>query len=179
MARYKVKSKSFIDDRIVEAGTEIEFDGEPGENLEPVDDAAKAAVEAAAERRAAKAEAIKSAVAGTLDPQTADTVQQLIASVQGFAGRLAAVEARTANVEAAATPDLSAYATKADVEAVRADVGELDTGLTMVSGRVSEVEGTLTALANKPAPATPPAPPAEPVAEQPVAPDAPPADPAA
>lgn len=153
MARYKVKAKSFIDDRLVEEGTEIEYAGEPGENLEPLDDAANAAVAAAAARRAAKADAIKSALAGTIDPKTAENVQTLIGEVQAFASRLAAIEARIAQVEGAARPDLTPYA-------LRTDVSELDAGLTLISGRVAEVEGTLAALAVK-VQSPPPPPPAD------------------
>lgn len=43
MARYKVTARSYINNRIVEAGEEINFDGKPGSALEPVDAAAKAA----------------------------------------------------------------------------------------------------------------------------------------
>lgn len=37
MARYRVKETSFIDNKLVEAGAEIEFTGEPGSNLELVE----------------------------------------------------------------------------------------------------------------------------------------------
>lgn len=186
-AQYKTKSPAFINDTMVAEGTVIEFLGEPGDNLEPMNDEARAAVEAAAAKRAAKAAAIKSALSGTLDGATAETVQTLITEVQNFAGRMAAAEARIAGVEAKAAPDLTGFATKADVEAVKTDVSELDQGLTLVSGRVADVEGVLNTLAAAPAPAPaapvepPPAPPAEPtpapveqpsepVAEQPATP---------
>ena len=146
-AEYKVKATSFFNDNIVPEGTVIQFDGEPGDNLEPLNDEARAAVAAAAERRAQKAAAIKSALAGSIDPANAETIQRLITEVQGFAGRLAAAEARVANVEAASSPDLSGYATKAGVETVRGDVGELDQGLMLLTGRVAEVEGVIASLA--------------------------------
>jgi hypothetical protein len=41
MPRYRVLEKSFIIDRIVEAGEEVEYDGWPGHNLEPLDAAAR------------------------------------------------------------------------------------------------------------------------------------------
>jgi hypothetical protein len=44
MAKYRVKEKSFIGNILVEAGTEIEFDGAPSGNLEPIDAPAKKAV---------------------------------------------------------------------------------------------------------------------------------------
>lgn len=37
MPRYRVKEKSFINNTIVEAGEEIEYDGEASDNLEPLD----------------------------------------------------------------------------------------------------------------------------------------------
>lgn len=156
MARYKTKSQSFINDTLVPADTEVDFDGEPGDNLEPVDDAAKEAVAAAAARRESKAAAIKSALQGTIDPANAETIQNLITQVQDFAGRLAAAEARVAAAEAATKPDLSQYA-------MRSDVSELDAGMNLLSSRIAEVEGVQEALAKKveatpaPAPADTPA----------------------
>ncbi len=44
MAKYRVKEKSFIGNALVEAGAEIEFEGLPSGNLEPLDAAAKKAV---------------------------------------------------------------------------------------------------------------------------------------
>lgn len=38
MAKYKVLERSFIGNRIVEVGEVVEYDREPGENLEPVSD---------------------------------------------------------------------------------------------------------------------------------------------
>lgn len=43
MARYRVLEKSYINDRLVETGEEVEYEGLPGHNLEPLDKAAKAA----------------------------------------------------------------------------------------------------------------------------------------
>lgn len=55
MATYKVLSRSFINDRIYEPGTEVEYDGVPGSNLMPVDNAAKEA----AKKRPSKQEIAK------------------------------------------------------------------------------------------------------------------------
>lgn len=41
MAKYRVLEKSFINNRLVDEGTEIEFDGEAGPNLELVDEPKK------------------------------------------------------------------------------------------------------------------------------------------
>ena len=43
MARYKVKERSYINNRVVEAGEIIEFAGKPGKNLEKIEAAAKVA----------------------------------------------------------------------------------------------------------------------------------------
>lgn len=43
MAQYRVLTKSFINNSIVEEGEVIEFDGKPGSNLELVQDEAKPA----------------------------------------------------------------------------------------------------------------------------------------
>jgi len=44
MAKYEVLSLSFIDNRLVQPGDTIDFDGEPGTNLKPIDKAAQKAV---------------------------------------------------------------------------------------------------------------------------------------
>ncbi len=44
MAKYRVKEKSFIGNVLLEAGAEIEYDGIPSTNLEPLDGVAKKAV---------------------------------------------------------------------------------------------------------------------------------------
>jgi hypothetical protein len=43
MAKYRVKEKSFIGNVLLEAGAEIDYDGIPSANLEPLDGAAKKA----------------------------------------------------------------------------------------------------------------------------------------
>lgn len=44
MAKYRVKEKSFINNVMYEAGAEIEYDGVPHSNLEPIDAPARKAV---------------------------------------------------------------------------------------------------------------------------------------
>lgn len=182
MPKYKVKARSWIEDRIREVGEEVDFAGEPGDNLEPVDDAALAAVAAVKARREQKAAAIAAGASAILNPETAQQLTAVMTELQQFAGRLAGIEARVAAAEAGLKPDLTPYA-------LRTDVTELDQGMTLLAARVTDVEGTLAALAAKaqvpppPPPAAPaPSAPADPVAPAPVDPAAPapaPADPAA
>lgn len=42
MPRYRVLQQSFVDAKVVFEGEEIEYDGLPAENLEPLDDAGRA-----------------------------------------------------------------------------------------------------------------------------------------
>lgn len=49
MAQYKVLEKSFIGNRMVEAGEVIDYDGEAGANLEPVKAAKGKKAEASAD----------------------------------------------------------------------------------------------------------------------------------
>ena len=44
--RYRVNETSYIDGKIHEDGAEVEYDHDPGANLDPVNDAAKARVKA-------------------------------------------------------------------------------------------------------------------------------------
>lgn len=44
-AKYRVVQKSFMYGHTLEPGSEVEYDGEPGDNLEPLNDAAHAAME--------------------------------------------------------------------------------------------------------------------------------------
>jgi hypothetical protein len=46
MAKYRVKEKSFIGNVLLDAGAEIDYDGIPSSNLEPLDGAAKKAATA-------------------------------------------------------------------------------------------------------------------------------------
>lgn len=43
MARYRVLEKSFINNSVVEAGAEVDYEGEPGRNLELIEPAKKKA----------------------------------------------------------------------------------------------------------------------------------------
>ena len=47
MAKYKVLELSFINNAIVDAGAVIEYDGEPGPNLELIEEAKPAKTKAA------------------------------------------------------------------------------------------------------------------------------------
>ncbi len=57
MAKYKVLEKSYINDRIVDAGEEIEYDGLPSTNLQPIDSVGKKAAKEAEKLAAAEKEA--------------------------------------------------------------------------------------------------------------------------
>lgn len=48
MAQYRVKTKSFVNNGIREEGEIVDYDGIPGDNLEPMDKPAEKAVKAAA-----------------------------------------------------------------------------------------------------------------------------------
>lgn len=70
MPRFRVKEVSFIGTRIYQPGEEIDFDGVPGPNLEPIDQPAKAA---AVEAKEAESESMarQKAAAETGDPDNA------------------------------------------------------------------------------------------------------------
>jgi hypothetical protein len=53
MPRYRLNARSFIKGSLQDAGAEVDFDGVPGSNLDPLDDEARAAKEAAAPARRA------------------------------------------------------------------------------------------------------------------------------
>lgn len=57
MPRYKVLALSYIDHRLVQEGEEVEYDHEPGHNLEPIDAAAKKRKQAWLESGASKRKA--------------------------------------------------------------------------------------------------------------------------
>jgi len=52
MAQYRVLKDSFIGNSLVKEGDVVDYDGTPGDNLEPVDKAAKAAAKIAAQGEA-------------------------------------------------------------------------------------------------------------------------------
>lgn len=47
MAQYRIKTKSFVNNGIREEGEIVEYEGIPGDNLEPMDKPAEKAVKAA------------------------------------------------------------------------------------------------------------------------------------
>lgn len=69
MSKYLVLEKSFIDNHLVEAGTEIDFDGLPSRNLKPLDAAGEAK---AAESEVAAEKAMQSLIANTRNLGQAD-----------------------------------------------------------------------------------------------------------
>lgn len=50
-AKYRILRLSFIGNQLLDEGAEIEYDGEPGSALEPMNDAAKAAKKKAEQKR--------------------------------------------------------------------------------------------------------------------------------
>jgi len=95
MAKYRVITKSFINNSLVDEGTVVDFDGVPSDNLEPLD---SDAISAAQQSNDANVEAIarqKAAAVGG-DPNSVDTsaaisaaadaAAQVIASTAGAAG---------------------------------------------------------------------------------------------
>lgn len=56
-AKYRILRLSFIGNQLLDEGTEVEYDGEPGSALEPLNDAAVKAKKDAAKKRGAKYEA--------------------------------------------------------------------------------------------------------------------------
>ncbi len=50
-ARYRITRLSFIGNQLLDEGAEVEYDGEPGSALEPLNDAAKAAKKKADQKR--------------------------------------------------------------------------------------------------------------------------------
>jgi hypothetical protein len=71
MPKFRVAHTSFIDNRLVHEGDIVDYDGEPSDNLEPVDKAAKK-LAAATNTPEAEAEALArlSAAANAGDPDT-------------------------------------------------------------------------------------------------------------
>lgn len=56
MAKYLINKKRWLGERVAYPGEVIEFDGRPGEGMEPIDAAAKKAVAEEQERKARLAE---------------------------------------------------------------------------------------------------------------------------
>lgn len=146
MARYRVKTKSFINDTIVEEGTEVDYDGQPGDNLEPLDDAARTATAEVQTARDAKAAAIASGAGALLNEDMATQVAGFIDKYGEIVARMNALEQKYSGLTA---PDLS-------TAAKASDVAELDAGMDILIGRLNDVEGALNALAAKAVPNEPP-----------------------
>ena len=76
MTKYRVKTKSFINHGLVEEGEIVEYDGVPGDNLEPLDEEGREAsqgFDADAESLARQQEAAKGA-----NPATFEANSQLV-----------------------------------------------------------------------------------------------------
>jgi hypothetical protein len=58
MASYRVLELSFINNSLQQPGAEVEYDGEPGKNLEPLDRQAKVAAKAVADTAPAVADLV-------------------------------------------------------------------------------------------------------------------------
>ena len=83
MAKYRVLEKSFINGDIHEAGTEVDYDGLPGANLEPLDDDAKAAAVKAAEVIAQAQKPVMPMAQLGIDPQAfAAAIAKAVADMQ-------------------------------------------------------------------------------------------------
>ena len=67
MAKYRVKTKSFVGNSVVEEGVIVEFDGIPGDNLEAIDEPAKEAEQAAEGIDAVSLERQQAAAKGVAD----------------------------------------------------------------------------------------------------------------
>lgn len=166
--KYRVRTEFFYQDRMLKAGYAGEdgngfvFTGEPGDNLEPMNDEAKQRVADAEARRKAKRDALVTA-------EGAGANAELLALVREISATNLALEQRVRDLEAKSGTSLptDALATKAGLEALagrvdnlevtavklREDVDEHDQGLTLHEQRIVEVEGII----NRPpvAPAAP------------------------
>lgn len=89
MAKYRVLTKSFIGNTIVEEGTVIDFDGVPSDNLEPMDKAAESAAEQSATANTESMARQKAAVAGA-DPDEINLVAATSAAAAAATAALAA-----------------------------------------------------------------------------------------
>ena len=158
VARYRLKDKIFLRDALLEAGTEIDYDGPPNEAMEPLNDEAREAKAQVREEAESRARALKAGIGQTSDPAILET--------------LARLEARVAEAE---TKLGFGAALKERVERSEKDIEELDQGLQLILDRVERVEATISAASAAPvAPAPAPAP----APQEPVAPPAAPEEPA-
>jgi hypothetical protein len=172
MARYKAKTKLFVNDTLVAEGTEFDSDQIPNiEFWEPLDDEAKVAISEAKQRAKQRAAEIKEnlqveGAAPDLAPLLArvSALADSVKTTDGLDSRVSAMEAVFVDLVRAA--EFGAVA--GSVDKLKADVSELDGGLQALSAQVSSHGATLSALAARPdvnpAPISEPepAPPAEP-----------------
>lgn len=114
MAKYRVLAKSFIGNTLVEEGTVVDYDGEPGPNLEPMDKQATKAAKDAGGAEARNAERLANAgktgdpnvaVAGSVEAD--DLARQQAAANSGFPD---AAAAEAAAAQAAGAPDAAGAA---------------------------------------------------------------------
>ncbi|WP_313021299.1 hypothetical protein [Atlantibacter hermannii] len=66
-AKYRVLRLSFIGNQLLDEGAEVEYDGEPGSALEPLNDAAEAAKKKAMKKHGHSAYDVKPATGNVLD----------------------------------------------------------------------------------------------------------------
>jgi len=78
MAKYRVKTKSFIGNGIVEEGAIVEYDGIPGDNLEAIDEEAAEATVAAEGIDALSLERQHAAATGIVDLPPVEAVAPLV-----------------------------------------------------------------------------------------------------
>lgn len=64
MPKYRVTKRSFIANVLVEEGAIVDFEGKPGDNLEPLDAAGQKAVKSASASAAESQERMAQAIAG-------------------------------------------------------------------------------------------------------------------
>lgn len=94
MAKYRVLTKSFIGNSLVDEGAVIDFDGVPSDNLEPLDPPAQAAADQAgsantesiARQKVAAAGADPNSVEATAAVSAAASAAQQALQAQGVAG---------------------------------------------------------------------------------------------
>lgn len=134
MAQYRVVSEFFYEGTLYKSGAIVDYTGIPGENLEPLDDAARAAVAAAEQRRAERMAALRAPVAAGMGEEA----QKLLASLIERVGALEAANA----ARPAINPD--AFVSEEEFVAFKArvmeDIDELDRGVTLIHDRVAELE---------------------------------------
>ena len=79
MAKYRVLTKSFINNALVEEGAVVEYDGAPSDNLEPMDKPAEAAAAQAATADVDSIARQRAAAAGA-SPDEVDTAAAISAA---------------------------------------------------------------------------------------------------